>query len=183
MKKIISIFAIMLFVVATFAQEIKTVQIAFGAIGVDSVTGAAPAGGQAKYYYFNTLGTKAGGLAAATVPISTYRIGAVSVNLAAHSAPIDSAQITLEISSDNVNWYKLKNVASSTSVYLNALPLVSGAGTYYSGVDWVKFTGAASGCIFVPTSLYTPYLRVKVLSFKANTYAYVKAYVTLVKMK
>lgn len=186
MKKFITLIAFLMIGAVIFAQDVKTTQIAFGAIKIDSTAGGAPAGGTATYYYFNTLGTRAGGLTAATQPISTYRIGAVTVNLSAHSAPIDSAQITLEISSDNVNWYKYKNtVTASTIQYKPGSPLISGAATYssYYVQDWVKFTGAASGCMFMPNDLFTPYLRIKVLAFKAATYAYVKAYVTLVKIK
>jgi hypothetical protein len=194
MKKLIliSTFLVFVFAAASFGQML-TYQIAFGAKGVDSLTGGAPAGGTAKYYYFNTDQTIAAGLTVtAAKPISNYELYAIQVNIAVPTKAadvVDSTQITFEGSNDKSNWFKWSNAGATTPAtqtqYRNGGPKVSGSAVYtylVSTRDMVTTTTTAGSCAFLPVDCIYRYYRVKITSFKASSSAYASIYVTLKKL-
>ena len=188
MKKFLLIMCIVLFAYTSNAQLLIK-QIAFGAKGIDSVVGGAPAGGTAKYYYFNLKETTAAAKVVSTTPITNYQIYAIQVTVAVPTKAadvVDSCQITFEISYDNTNWFKWSNGgATSTTTqtqYEQGGPKVTGSGVYtylVSARDMVTTTTTAGGALFFPKGCYAPYSRVKITSFKASSSAYAKIFYTL----
>ncbi len=196
MKKLFLIFALAL---ATFAMQAQllTKQIAFGAKGIDSISGAV----SATYYYLNTGAlainsgttiTAAIGTAshvASTQPITNYR---VAVLQAMYTHPLvytasDSAHFTWEISLDNVHWVKLTNAGATTpatqTTWLNGGPRVTGAAFYLYTDDLIATTSADAGAIWIPNTLHTPYIRLAVQRYKATSAGYITAWVTLATTK
>jgi hypothetical protein len=186
MKKLFLIMAISLIAFASNGQMLIK-QIAFGAKGVDSLVGGAPAGGTAKYYYFNVKETVAAGQTVSTTSMTNYQIFSVTINITVPTKAADvcdSNHVSLELSNDNVNWFKWKNVASSTTQYLAGAPLVSGSGVYRTvpaaaPLDVVYTGTTAGGAMFLPNMCYAPYARLKIVSFKASSSAYAKVYFAL----
>jgi hypothetical protein len=181
MKKLVLMLAITIMASIAFGQ-IVTKQITFGTKTADSISGGAPSGGTVNYFYFNFTGTPASAIVKATRAIKDYQIIGVEVAIGLPtkaSDMVDSCQITLEISYDNVNWVKWTNAGATTPAtqtqYYNGGPRVLGTGVYtyaFSTRDMVTTTTTAGGCIFQPVGCLAPYSRVKITGFKASSSAY-----------
>lgn len=183
MKKLTFIFIALLFVISAKSQ-LLTKQIAFGAKGIDSISGAVTA-----YYYFNTAATVAAGKTVSTAPITQYSIYSIQVQTIhplVYTAS-DSCQITFEISNDNVNWFKWTNAGATTPTtqtqYLQGGPKIVGsnAAYVYTG-DLVTTTSTDAGCLFMPKDCYAQYSRVKIVRYKASSATYPKIWYTLKKI-
>ena len=180
MKKLIILLIGLAFAIGTQGQYL-TKQIAFGAKKVDSVSGATTA-----YFYFNMTGTVASGKAVATDAITNYEIYAVQV---ATIHPLvytasDSCWIEIQISNDNVNWFKWTNAGATTTAtqtqYLGGGPRVAGSGAAYLYTDdRVTTTSTDAAALFLPKACYAKYSRVKVTRYKATSATYVKIWYTL----
>lgn len=165
-----------------FAQAVVVKQVAFGAVGVDSVTT-----GTQKYYYLN--GTTLGTVKASSA--NTYQVYAIQViaTPSVKSARVcDSVNFTIEVSCDNSTWVKWTNAgATSTATqtnYRNGGPKAFGTSAAYSyavAYDWITAHTAASGGVFPLKDCYYPYVRIKPVANKASCSSYITAYATLVK--
>lgn len=160
--------------------QISVKQVAFGAKGVDSISGATT-----KYYYLNgsTYGT------VKAKAYNTDQVYAVQV-MVAHPlvyTASDSVHIWLELSCDNSNWVKWTNGGATTAAGIAAtthtqVPIMIGsnAAYLYAG-DFAVTTSTDAGVIFLPKSMYAPYMRIACQRYKASSASYVTAWVSLVK--
>lgn len=204
MKKLIVLFSLLFMVAATFAQ-VTTYRIANGSKDVDSLTGtAAGATVGTKYYYFNTLGTVAGGLTYSATPIQNSEILAVQVWLVAPTKAadmMDSTRVTIEgcygDPSVATSWFQIGDAGQTTDATArmtrNGLPKAIGtvvANAVTTGATYEPTTvkalvvkNVASGGTWYFDGLIVPYLRVKTMSYDDATGAfYPKIYVALKKL-
>jgi hypothetical protein len=196
MKKLLLIFALIGMCVSGFSQS-KNVHIAFGAKGIDSISGATTA-----YFYLNltsanyalgTAGTAAIGTAThvkSTAPITLYRIASVQA-MAIHPAVYtasDSCHFTLEYSLDNSSWVKWTNAGATSAAtnvlnYLNAPQIIGSNAAYLIGGDLVTTTSTDAGAIWMPRNMVVPYFRLAVQRYKASSASYIQAWVMLAPIK
>jgi type II secretory pathway pseudopilin PulG len=163
MKKLLSLIAIMIIAIGVSAQ-IKVIQIAKGAAGVDSLNGA-----QTKYYYLKLNGAFT---TAASYPMNEYYLYAFGATTTRSTTVTgtDSCQITFEVSHDNTNWVK----------FTGTTPKTIGGGVYTILPDMVTTT-TNGGAVFQPTSCYYPYVRVKFQHYKASCTMFPQCWVILKK--
>lgn len=184
MKKFVFIVIALLVAVSVFGQTTKVQKIAFGAKGVDSISGATTV-----YYYLNFGNTVASGKSVASGPVNNYKIYAVQVTVThplVYTAS-DSVQVTLEVSYDNTNWHKWTNAGATTpatqSMWLNGGPRLTGSGNLYYYTDDLSVVKANDGSVLLyPNSCYAPYSRIKCVRYKATSASYVNIWYTLVKL-
>ncbi|MEI7792662.1 MAG: hypothetical protein WCI57_04230 [Candidatus Berkelbacteria bacterium] len=183
MKKFLLFFAVLLIAIGSQGQLV-TKQFAFGAKGIDSVSGATTG-----YYYFNMAGTAAAGKVVSTTPITLYQIYSVDcqvIHPLVYTAS-DSVHLSIEYSNDNTYWFKWTNAGATTQAtqtqWLNGGPTVSGAGCVYLYTDDLVCTKAAdAACSFKPVNLFAKYFRVKYQRYKATSASYLRIWGTLIKV-
>jgi hypothetical protein len=209
MKKLIFIMLVLLVATAASGQDYIRRQISFGyntkaALSSDSLIGtAAGATTGTDYFYMNTLGTKAGGLVASTLPISGYSVESVEFYILASiksALAMDSTRVTVEISYDNVNWTQITDQSKTTQttavITRNGLPKAIGTVVLMAVTTGVTYDpdltnafivkNGSGGGLWLFNNLVTPYIRLKTMSYDDSGggagSAYLNAWVTLKKI-
>jgi hypothetical protein len=165
---------LMLFSLTAFSQEILTVELANGAVGVDSISGNTTT----YFYAFGTTATQnsistAHGLKA-TKPITQYKINSYMAGTA-HSlvTASDSTAISWEVSYDNTNWFALTGTYPSQAVGTGG-----GANTLHVYTTYALLRYAQ----WIPTvKPLFPYVRCKMVNSTTGR-KYPKAYLILEKI-
>ena len=154
MKKLILFISLMLFGAAMFAQTTIT-PMAVGSKGVDSLYGATTV-----YYYPSA--TALSNKTSQAKPFQNTYVYSIQASTTRSAAPTgsDSCHIFIQVSIDNVNWFKLTGTT----------PQVSGGAVYLIGNALVTTT--TNGSCLYQVSTYYPYVRVCYQHYVATTTMY-----------